>query len=167
MIAQLYRQLQANSIENFRYREAGDFYVGEQEMMRKTERNWVFRLPSYLYQGIAYYGQSYLLPFGWLVFVLLVFPMYLLYDGISLPEHPREVNYEWTWHFADGFFFKMDYWNAVGANLSLATFNRGAIGQYFAEPYKHIFITLESAVLIILISFLVLALRRAFKRKSF
>jgi hypothetical protein len=120
-----------------------------------------------LYRVAAYYGESFILPLFWLVATLVLVPVYLLLDGISLPGSPGETNYQWSWSLSDLLFLKWDYWNAAGANLSLATFNRGAIGTYLVEPYKHGIITLESAVLIVLVSFLVLALRRAFKRKSF
>ena len=167
-VAGLYRELQANYITNYDYPTAGAFYLGEQEMIRKS-KHWTRRWfgTFVLYRLIAYYGESFILPFFWLIATLALFPIYLLCDGIYLYSPSHEVNYEWSWSLSDLFFLKADYWNAVGANLSLATFNRGAIASYLTEPYKHGIITLESAVLIVLISFLVMALRRAFKRKSF
>ena len=165
LVAQLYRDIQAYYISKGDYVCAGDFYFDEQEMNRK-DKGWLRRIVcvNWIYRQICFYGESYLLPFWWLVMVLLAFPIYLLFDGLFIGE---EINYTWSSSISDILLLKADYWNAVAINLSIATFNRGQIANILIEPYKQALLTLESFALVILASFLVLALRRRFKRKSF
>jgi len=150
LIAQLYRRLQANYVNNYRYSEAGDFYIGEQEMMRKAKGSgWmIWRrvfCTNFLYKYISYYGQSFLLPLFWMLAVLFLFPLYLIYDGI----------------------IKDGYGNAFWKNLSFVTLNRADIGKYVTEPYQQGIVTLEGLLLVVLVTFFILALRRKYKRKTF
>jgi len=172
-IARLNRQLQKNYAENLQYAQAGDFYIGEQEMERKAKgRLRQYLCASSLYKLVSYYGQSYLLPFFWLVLARLTFPLYFLYDGIKLyPNaeglHVDEVNYAWSWRPWDCLFLTRDYWNTFFNHLSFITFDRSAINLYGFQPYQKAIIVLQTVLIIILITFFLLALRRAFKRKSF
>lgn len=178
LIAQLYRRLQKNYIDNFQYAEAGGFYIGEQEMMRKAEG----KVGQYLstnnaYRIISYYGQSFKLPLLWLAFVLLLFPAVLLWDGINLnpslqdPVFAETVNYEWSW--SPGDFLpvngdsRRDYWEAFIANFSLITYSRSDIGKYLPESHTRFIVTIESLIIIALVAFFLLALRRQYKRKTF
>jgi len=150
LIAQLYRRLQKNYINNYRYSEAGDFYIGEQEMMRKAKGSgWkVWRrvfCTNFLYKYISYYGESFLLPFFWMQAVLFLSPLYLIHDGIM----------------------KAGYWDAFWKNLSFVTFNRADISKYVTEPYQQGIVIIESLLLVVLVTFFILALRRQYKRKTF
>jgi len=150
LISQLYRRLQANYINNYRYAEAGDFHIGEQEMMRKAKGSgWmIWRrvfCTNFLYKYISYYGESFLLPLFWMLAVLFLFPLYLIYDGI----------------------IKSGYWDAFWKNLSFVTFNRTDISKYVTESYQQGIVTIEGLLLVVLVTFFVLALRRQYKRKTF
>jgi len=182
LIAQLYRRLQTNYVNNYRYCEAGDFYIGEQEMMRKAKGSgWkVWRrvfCTNFLYKYISYYGESFLLPLFWLAFVLLSVPSVLLWDGINLhldlqnPAVIETVNYEWSW--SPGDFLPVngdsrhDYWEAFVANFSLIAYSRSDIGKYLPELHTRFIVTIESLIVIALLAFFLLALRRQYKRKTF
>ena len=182
LIAQLYRRLQKNYIDNFQYAEAGDFYIGEQEMVRKAKGSgWkVWRrifCTNFLYKYISYYGESFLLPLFWLAFVLLLLPAVLLYDGINLnptlqdPAVVETVNYEWSW--SPGDFLpvsgdsRRDYWEAFVANFSVIAYSRSDIGKYLPESGTRFIVTIESLIVIALLAFFLLALRRQYKRKTF
>lgn len=178
LIAQLYRRLQANYINNYRYSEAGDFYIGEQEMVRKAKgKVGQYLSTNFLYKIISYYGESFTLPLFWLAFVLLLLPAVLLYDGINLntavqnPTVAETVNYEWSW--SPGDFLpvngdsRRDYWEAFKANFSLIAYSRSDIGKYLPESGTRFIVTIESLIIIALLAFFLLALRRQYKRKTF
>ncbi|GAF94413.1 unnamed protein product, partial [marine sediment metagenome] len=94
---------------------------------------------------ISYYGESFLLPLFWILAVLFLFPLYLVYDGLI------------SGGFRDAF------WK----NLSFVTVSRLDVGKYLIEPYQQGLVILEGLLLIILVTFLILALRRKYKRKTF
>ncbi len=165
-MAQLYRDLQANLEQGYRYSEAGDFYVGEQEMIRK-DKGWIRRFicMNWAYKLISLYGENFGLSLIWLVSLLLLFPVYLVFDGVFISG--EYINYSWTRSFSDIVLFKVDYWNTVWTNFSVSTLNRGQIAQFLAEPYKRALLTAESFALAVLATFFIAALRRQFKRKTF
>lgn len=173
LIAQLYRHLQANYINNYRYTEASDFYVGEQEMMRKAKgsgwmvwRRWV--CTNFVYKWISYYGESFILPLAWLAVTLFGSALYLLLDGINPSSSPSgaEINYDLC---AEGEFFLLNsaYWQVFVRNLSFVTFNRADVSRSLPEWYQLGIVTLENIVVVVLVTFFVLALRRRYKRKGF
>ncbi|MFH1372727.1 MAG: pentapeptide repeat-containing protein [bacterium] len=174
LVSQLYRRLQANYINNYRYAEAGDFHIGELEMMRKAKRKEpLYVLSNSLYKIISFYGESFTLPLLWLAFVLLFVPAVLLWDGINLNPTLQDqavvetVNYEWSWSPGDFLPAKSDYWEAFVANLSLIAYSRSDIGKYLPESHTRFIVTIESLVVIALLAFFLLALRRQYKRKGF
>jgi hypothetical protein len=172
-VAQSYRQLQANYGEKYHYRQAGSFHIGEQEMMRKGYgKVRQYLCAAFFYRVVSLYGESYGRPLFWLGSVLLGFPAYLLFDGIMLRSSiqdlsVRATNYEWSWSLSDFLLFKADYWNTFFMNLSFVTWNRSAISSHLPDWYQRGFVTGESMVMAVLVTFSVLALRRQFKRKSF
>ena len=178
LIAQIYRRLQTNYVNNYRYSEAGDFYIGEQEMVRKAKgKIGQYLSTNFLYKIISYYGESFMLPLLWLAFILLLFPAGLLLDGINLnptlqdPAVVETVNYEWSW--SPGDFLpansdsRCDYWEAFVVNFSLIAYSRSDIGKYLPESHSRFIVTIESLVIIALLAFFLLALRRQYKRKTF
>lgn len=174
LIAQLYRRLQANYVSNYRFPEAGDFYIGEQEMMRKAKGKYrQYFCTNLLYKIISYYGESFTLPLLWLLLTLFVFPGLLLYGGINLDYDSQitglveTVNYDWTWSPKDLLLLKSDYWNTLAVNLSFVTFHRSEITTYLPQILQRAMVNLQILLVIALAAFFLLALRRKFKRKSF
>jgi uncharacterized protein YjbI with pentapeptide repeats len=174
LIAQLCRRLQANYVNNYRYAEAGDFYIGEQEMVRKAKgKVGQYLSTNFLYKIISYYGESFLRPLFWLAFVLLLLPAVLLYDGINLNPAVQStavvetVKYEWSWSPGDFLPAKSDYWETFVANFSLIAYSRSDIGKYLPESGTRFIVTIESLIVIALLAFFLLALRRQYKRKTF
>lgn len=174
LIAQVYRWLQANYISNYRFPEAGDFYIGEREMMRKAKgKIRQFFCTDFLYLIISRYGESFTLPFLWLLLTLLAFPAILLFGGINLDYDSQitglaeTVNYDWTWSPKDLLLLKSDYWNTLAVNLSFVTFHRSEITTYLPQILQRAMVNLQILLVIALAAFFLLALRRKFKRKSF
>ncbi|MEW6413610.1 MAG: pentapeptide repeat-containing protein [Candidatus Zixiibacteriota bacterium] len=167
LVAQLYRRLQANYTANYQYSEAGDFYIGEQEMVRKAKgiiRRYLY--VNYLYKLASLYGESFLRPLFWLSVVLLCFPMWLLYDGVKFTP-VVETNYDWSWSPADLLLFRLDYWECFFRNLAVCSISRSALNDSFTSSSQIGVVTLETILVITFATLFVLALRRRFKRKSF
>ncbi len=157
LVARLYRQLQANYIENYNYTEAGDFYIGEQEMLRKSKGRWgQFFSTNCLYKVLSYYGESVVLPVFWLLVTLCGFSLWILF----------ETSYDWAWG-GQFLLFTTDFWNAFFRNLSFVAFNQRATLEKFSEPYQWALIAIEQIIVASLITLFILALRRKFRRKSF
>jgi len=174
LIAAVYRQLQANYIRNFQYAEAGDFYIGEQEAMRRATTRWhPYYWTNWLYRIVSYYGESFLRPFAWLLLTVLVFPAILLLGGVNLdtnltsPVPANATNYDWSWLPSDFLLLRHDYWDVFWLNLSFVSFDRSIIGRCLFEPYQRGLVVIETVLIVTLVTFFLLALRRAFKRKSF
>lgn len=101
-VAQLYRRLRENYETNYRFAEAGEFFIGEMEMRRhkvstrfkrfKNEevivlwfkRNFWF---MGLYKYLSLYGESFILPLIWASIVIVSYPMLMhwLFNA-SLPQ---------------------------------------------------------------------------------
>jgi hypothetical protein len=77
-----------------------------------------------------------------------------------------EMDYDLSWS-GSFFLFNGDYWNAFLRNLSFVTFNRAGISQILTQPYQHGIVAIENIVVVVLVTFFVLALRRRYKRKGF
>ncbi len=158
LIAQVYKRLRANYEENLNYAEAGDFHIGEMEMRRKDKKEKISnRLAISLYKGISYYGESFILPLGWiLAFLLLIFP--ILYIVVGIAESPKLI----VGQIQDMEKLK-DFWSSFTYSLSVFSLVR-------ERPYHtinnlgHILTILESIFSPVMIAFFLLALRRRFKR---
>lgn len=100
-VAQLYRRLRRNYEINYRFAEAGEFFIGEMEMRRrdvntsvKSERirNIVLRLKRNfsllgLYKLLSLYGESYKLPIIWAFIVIVSYPILMNWlFNVSLPQ---------------------------------------------------------------------------------
>ena len=117
-VAQIYRRLRRNYEANYRFAEAGDFFIGEMEMRRldvntniKNEkiRNvvlWLERNFSFLglYKHLFLYGESYVRPLIWALIVIISYPMIMhwLFDA-SLPQ-PDNSLYAYLRESAASFF---------------------------------------------------------------
>ncbi len=98
-VAQLYRRLRLNYENNYRFSEAGEFFIGEMEMLRldvnknnEKKSNIVLRLKKNvsflgLYKLLSLYGESYIRPMIWALIVIVSYPMLMhwLFDA-SLPQ---------------------------------------------------------------------------------
>lgn len=178
LIAQVYRHLQTNFMESNRYSEAGGFHVGEQEMVRKAKgpiRQYF--CTNMLYKLVSNYGESYGRPLRSLAAVLLLFPTLLLYGGINFPSandaaigHAKTVAYSFSLNPLDCFLFQAlngHYWTVVFKNISFLTYSRTALTDILTTTFQGALAGFELVIVVALISFFLLALRRQFKRKSF
>ncbi|MCX6833233.1 MAG: pentapeptide repeat-containing protein [candidate division Zixibacteria bacterium] len=147
-LAQTYRRLQHNYMENYRYSEAGDFFVGERESLRRGKVKWrQYASIDFLYKLASLYGESYTLPFVWLAVLLLLTPLALL--------------------AAVGSDCNVTYWHAFLENLELFIFPRIPDASCAATAVSRLTICTEKVLVVLFVSLLLLALRRKFKRKSF
>ncbi len=174
LLAEAYRQLQMNYDSRYRYQEASGFYIGEQEMKRKMKGGiWQFLCTRFLYKLFSLYGQRWLRSFTWLLFVLFLTPAVLLNSGVWLdnPDCHRDggcqVKYELCLTEGAPLPAIADYWEAVYLNLSLVSFSRSDMDDALRLGWQRALIALERLVAVILASFVIVALRRQHKRKSF
>ena len=170
LIAQIYQGLQENYAGTYRYLEAGDFFVGEQEMRRRGRGRWrqYFSLNN-AYRLLSYYGQSMLLPLFWLLGVLLLIPSFLMYGGVAtnLQNKSEVVDYEWSFYISDFLLLKADYWQTFLFNFSFMAFSRSKMHDALTEPWQLALVNFEALVVIGLVAMSLLAVRRRFKRKNF
>jgi uncharacterized protein YjbI with pentapeptide repeats len=149
-VAQVYRRLQANYGENYRYCEAADFYIGEQEMVRKAKGKFRrFVCLNFLYKIASNYGESYRRPFAGLVLTLVLFPVVFSFFDLrpNLPEKPL--------------------FDLLVDNLGFMTFSRTGMFDYFPDSFTRFLVITESITFVSLVTLFLLSLRRKFKRKSF
>ena len=175
-LADLYRQLQINYTNRLRYSEAGDFHIGEQEMLRKSG-SFFSRICSIrsLYRISSRYGESYKIPLLWIVFIiLLLFPLLINFNGIQYGNSTNEgssIDYTWSWNPKELLLIKSDYWcdhwNAFRANVGLVSFNKRMMKDYLPTEASRFIVNVETILVIIFVTLFLLALRRKFKRKSF
>lgn len=124
-----------------------------------------------VYKIISFYGQSALLPFLWLTILLFAAPSLLLLNGIDLNTgtvaRPTYNHTEYDLGYVKGGMDHLldDYIKSFGLNMALVS--RTTRYQLPADSIQQFIITIETFGAIILTAFLVLALRRRFKRKSF
>ncbi|MCH7689687.1 MAG: pentapeptide repeat-containing protein [candidate division Zixibacteria bacterium] len=170
LIAQVYQGLQEIYINTYRYLEAGDFFVGEQEMRRKGKG----KLGQYFslnnaYRILSYYGQSMLLPLFWLFGVISIVPGLLMYGEvrINLQDKSDIVTYNWSFNISDLLFLKTDYWQTFLLNFSFMAFSRSKMHDALTEPWQLALVNIEALVVIGLVAMSLLAVRRRFKRKNF
>ncbi|MCP4704500.1 MAG: pentapeptide repeat-containing protein [candidate division Zixibacteria bacterium] len=172
-ICQAYRQLQENYEGKYRYREAGDFFIGEQETYRKSLGPiWRIFCLQFLYKWISNYGESYFRPLVWILLIVFLMPSIFLFQGIYLNEHiepPKSVViYEWDGAYSLVESFEKDeYGDAFMVNFGFITFDRKQISEILPKRLTRFIVNIESITIIVLLSFFLLALKRRFKRKSF
>jgi uncharacterized protein YjbI with pentapeptide repeats len=172
-VAQTYRRLQQNYGNSYRYTEAGDFYIGEQEMVRKGRGRFRrFFCLNFLYKIVANYGENYWLPLVWLAAALLLSPALFMYrnmhpDSSANAVASTPVNCDWSWNSGDVFFLNGMYWKTVVDNLGFMTFSRTGMFEYFPDSFTRFLVITESITFVSLVTLFLLSLRRKFKRKSF
>ncbi len=176
-VGNIYRGLQVNYTNHNRYADASHFYVAEMDINRKTNREWRYLIPSWFYRKVSLYGQSYLRPFMWLMLVLLLFPAIILWGGINPSAasdvafgQQESISYTFSLNPADCFLFQGldgDYWTVFFKNISFLTFSREKLSAILLSPFQEALAGLQIPLIVTLIAFFLLALRRQFKRKSF
>jgi uncharacterized protein YjbI with pentapeptide repeats len=149
-IAQVYRGLQQSYCDSLRYSEAADFFIGEQEMVRKAKGKFRrFVCLNFLYKIASNYGESYRRPFAGLVLTLVLFPVVFSFFHLrpNLPEKPL--------------------FDLLVDNLGFMTFSRTGMFEYFPDRITRLLVITESIIFVSLATLFLLSLRRKFKRKSF
>ena len=178
LVAQLYRRLQRNYIDSYQYTEAGDFYIGEQEMIRKSKGGRL-RQPlttNFWYWLFARYGQCWVRPllFGVLP-TLFVWPLLLILCDIhTVLDHVNSGRFQvaffdptWLSDLTNVFVFSKYLAGVMIFNVKLlATGIFGGMPVYMSA-WQCLLVIGERLLIIAFISFFVLALTRQFKRKSF
>ena len=142
LVGETYRQLRINLEATRQEVEAGDFYVGQMEMRRQNPSEpWFYRILLNIYRALASYGEDYIQPFVWyaLIFAPLFALAYWLLGDVS---------------YADGLF------SAITAG-SLFRFEKLPDG---IENWEKLLVFFNMAVDILLITLIVIALRRRFHR---
>ncbi len=157
-VADLYADLERHYLDRSRHQEANAFYIGQQDVLRKVNRSFRYWLANRLYRLFSVYGVSYVRPLLWLAAMLLLFPLVFIRTGINFG---RVSGY----YYGRSLSWDM-YWDAVALNLSFVTFGRGEIADYLTEPWQRAIVSLETLFALVLVTFLVLALRRLFRRRT-
>lgn len=121
-VAQLYRQLRRNYETNYRFTEAGNFFVGEMEMRRldvstiienknlKKIVLWIKRNCSLLaiYKHLSLYGESYIRPAIFAFVVIVSYPMLMHWIfNVPLVAQSHDFLYAYIRKSAASF-FQMD-----------------------------------------------------------
>jgi hypothetical protein len=157
-VAQVYRSLQINYMNQLRYAEAGDFHVGEMEMMRKASRSFWYCISSDLYKTFSNYGEDFMRPLYWILGIIFVVPLILIYSINDI---------YWSWNPINSNLFKPYYWDIVIKNLSFVIYDRSALKELSSSTWYSIIVIIEIVFILTLFALFLLALRRRFKRKSF
>lgn len=158
-------------LEDHRMREAGHFYIREMELQRRLEKPysphcWV----SWLYSKVSRYGESTLRPLVGLVALLLITSGFLFFDGLNQrnPNIQVESRAVFTLNPLEGTFVLLDsgYWEMVMLNFNLLAPHRHKPTELSISEFQLLIVNVETIVAVILISFLVVALRRRFKKRE-
>jgi uncharacterized protein YjbI with pentapeptide repeats len=167
-VANLYRQLQMNYYNSYQYATAGIFHIGEQEMILKAIHP-IKRLfsPRLWYKLLSKYGESYWRPTFWILVILLfVFPMIIMHNGVDYESIVFDYKFALNLPFNNSDFWN-NYLDAICLNFNLVTFDKASTSMCFSQMWMRSIIYFETVAIIGLLTLLLLALRRKFKRKSF
>jgi uncharacterized protein YjbI with pentapeptide repeats len=87
-VAHTYRRLQANYGDSYRYPEAGDFYIGEQEMLRQAKGKFRrYFCWHFAYLLVSRYGESFKRPLLLIVAMTVLSSSFLMLTGIELQAY--------------------------------------------------------------------------------
>lgn len=170
LIAHVYQGLQENYSNSYRYLEAGDFFVGEQEVRRRGRGKWGQHLSiNNIYRILSFYGQSMLRPLYWFLGVVFLTPWILMLGGVSLSLNNKSVvvNYDLALDLSEAVQFLSNYRDMFFLNFSFMAFSRNKMHDALTEPWQLALVNLEALVVIALVTMSLLAVRRRFKRKNF
>jgi|GEM_PF-6336300 len=169
-----YRFLEKYFYEHSDTSLARHFYIGQMVALR-SDPNYdkPSRFVNRLYQLVSNYGESIWRPAICLILSLAVFPFLLLFSGIKVnlgqdTERVEFVNYDVGRGFNDvaTIQFWSDYRSAVGANLSLSTFDRKHELSPPSDSVSKGILVVETVLNLVLASLIVVAVRRKFTPKK-
>lgn len=151
----IYRDLKNNYQNDKDWERAGDFHYGEKEMRRKNPNtDLIHRFFLTLYWILSGYGERYLRPLFWTIFILLVSTIGYLMFGIA-PDGDKDLALK---------FSKINDWfNATLYSLQLITLQRPSDLQPVTLLAKTLNV-LQGILGPILLGFFALAIRQRFKR---
>ncbi|MEW6411741.1 MAG: hypothetical protein AB1483_04610 [Candidatus Zixiibacteriota bacterium] len=167
-----YRYLEKYFYDHSDFDLANHFYVGQLVLRRRvSDYGRVSRFLSRCYQLVSNFGASVWRPVLWLCIVWALFPLWLLSLGINVhrevngQEVIKHVNYDITLSGYPSHFWS-DYWSTVGSNLSLSTIDRKHELSPASDSLQKVVLIFETATNVVLLSFLVIAVRRKFTPKK-
>jgi uncharacterized protein YjbI with pentapeptide repeats len=140
--------------KRLRFREAGLFYVRAMETQRRLDfeemrpLNWLF---GSLYGLLSRHGESVARPFLWMVAVFMASTLALHLGGIWSQANSQSTT---------------DFVQSLQINFSLLAPGKVSATDYFHSPWQLALLSAEIFALITILSFLIAALRRRFKRRS-
>jgi hypothetical protein len=172
---QIYREIQANFNNSYRYTESGNYFIGEQETVRKAKGRWrQYCCINNLYRITSYYGEHWFRPLGWLLLILVIFPIIFMFcggiiltDKVDININTTAINYNLNFDSNNTFIILYDFIKAFCANISFLTLNKFELQERLPHLWQKAVFSIEIILIIILSSLFTLALRRKFKRKSF
>lgn len=185
LIAQLYHQLKKNYDERLDYGAADDFHFGEMEMKRlkvPTKGQLLgLRQFSHRHLGLAAwyrlgssYGNSYVRPAAWLLFVLLMFAALFPLAGLkkvvtnTAGVAPPPITYRSEWSAESPFHDKVRaelklLGKSALASIDTASFQKTS--EYVPTyPWGRALAILETLLTATLVALFLLAIRRRFRR---
>ncbi len=159
-ISECYQRLQKNMLNVRNYSKAGFFHIREMELQRSKFGYWGRCLSSFsFYKYLSFYGESILIPISFLISMLILIPIItMLFMGHN--------EYYITWKLNDIGNALYGWLNEFTYNLEKIFYLKNSIFEYKCRPHnpwKLLFI-FEKFFSVILISFIVVAFRRRFKR---
>lgn len=166
-VVESYQQLQVTMLRSKNYEAAGILYVREMDLRRrKRHLLWQKFGKEAWYRGFALYGESYWRPIRFLLAMLLILPIIQMF-GMG------DFDFEWTANSRDFALHGFGGWcEEFVANLKAVVyfasdpFKPGGIYDDKINPHLawNLVIIAEKLIVAILGSFIVIALRRKFKR---
>jgi hypothetical protein len=164
-LADSYQQLQRHMISLRNYTDAGGFHRREMEIRRKHLSETVadrFLLPTY--RLVAGYGESIWKPALWFIGMLLIVPVVTVF-------WMGDTNLEYTGNLSDLDDGLAAWWNDLVSNLEALFFAKDdplgrvhLLREKTIAPGWRLLIMIERVLTAILLSFLVIGVRRRFRR---
>ena len=163
VIEETYRQLKKNYEARGSYGEAGDFHYGEMEMQRLALKG-IFRYISLnsFYKLLSGYGEKQWLAVLWIFFFTGLFAASYLMCGIKTEE--VIIDYKWAFNWP---LFTKSFWYNISDVLlhtfEVATFARRPVFTA-ASKWTSFIEIFQRIITPILVTLLILAIKRRFKR---
>ncbi len=172
ILISLYRYLEKYFYTNSDPSLAKDFRIGHLIALRKDKNyNGISKFINFIYDSTSKFGMSIWRPITILLFTLIIFPLALLFSGISIPVvkgkevQTKDVNYEITNTYPTIELYSefwSDYRNCFILNISISTLDRNNKFSPLPNSASRIILIVETLIIIIYVSFLVIAVRRKF-----
>lgn len=167
VIVDIYRKLHEYYYKKSYFDLSREFYVGFMISMRKASK-WDFgkKALDFTYSTISKYGESIRRPLVAIIMLWLLCPILLLYNGIKLDPDTDKLT-EIIFSYDGSLVFLMeDYWKTFLLNISYSTLFRSDALRPSITSIQHAILLIETLLNAILISFLVLGIKRHFVPKK-